>query len=212
MGPVTAPSIGIKVPFHYSSRRVYSFPESIRVLGKHMGRVASDCRPDAIAGIEMAGIPIATAISLQYDLPMVIVRKERKEGARFSVEGITKPGMRYVLVDDGFSGGAQKKSAVEFIRETEGEVVDIVVWINTFEIAAFGIDRGRSWIEAQSIRVHYFVSYLSLFEAYYRKGLLSDELFEIIKDFIEHINEWQTDEKKWKWFEEVRVKQHGQFI
>lgn len=212
MGPVIAPSIGIKVPLHLSFRRLFSFPETLEIMGREMGRVAAELKPDALAALEMAGVPIATSISLAYKIPMVVVRKEKKEGARFSVEGVVRPGMNYIIIDDAMAAGGTKKRSIEFIEETGGRVNGIVVILAAFEVWEAGYDLGMSFLEEKGIKIHYFIRWQEWWEAMHQFGYVNKEWLELEKDFLHNIKQWQTDEKKWEWFEEVKTKLGGKFI
>jgi orotate phosphoribosyltransferase len=59
-------SSGIKSPFYIDLRRLYSYPElARRVVSELASRIPMD-RVDVIAGIETAGIPLATYLALHY--------------------------------------------------------------------------------------------------------------------------------------------------
>jgi len=109
MGPVEAVSVKMKVPVHLSLRRLFSFPETLKIISREMAQVVKKINPDAVAGTETSGIPWATLIAQQLNKPMVITRKEKKSGARFGVEGHIEPGWTYIVIDDGMAAGNSKK-------------------------------------------------------------------------------------------------------
>lgn len=95
-----------------------------------------------LAGLELGGIPLATALSLQSGKPCLYVRKEAKPyGTSNLVEGGHQPGERVVVIEDVITSGGQVCISVKQMREI-GFVVDDVVCV---------IDRqqgGREAIEA----------------------------------------------------------------
>ncbi len=83
--------------------------------------------PDRIAGVPLAGLPIATAVSLESRLPMVYPRPAVKDhGTRSLVEGPFDPGDRVVVVDDVATSGTSILEAVAGLRDS-GLVVDRAV-------------------------------------------------------------------------------------
>lgn len=86
-----------------------------------------------VAGVEMGGIPLCTAMSLQSGRPAVFVRKKRKDyGTERAVEGTDVARREVCLVEDVISTGGQVVLAAEEIRRA-GATVSIVLCV---------IDRG----------------------------------------------------------------------
>jgi orotate phosphoribosyltransferase len=70
---------------------------------------------DALAGLELGGVPIATMLSQLTGLPVVFVRKQAKTyGTCKIAEGVDVDGLRLCIVEDVVtSGGAILDAAVE---------------------------------------------------------------------------------------------------
>jgi orotate phosphoribosyltransferase len=84
---------------------------------------------DKLAGLELGGIPLATALSLQSGKPCLYVRKEAKPyGTSNLVEGGSQPGERLVVVEDVITSGGQVCTSVQQLREA-GFVVEEVVCV-----------------------------------------------------------------------------------
>jgi uridine monophosphate synthetase len=83
---------------------------------------------DLICGVPYAALPMATAMSLESYIPLIIKRKEAKNyGTKKLIEGIYQKGQNCLLVEDVITSG---KSLIETIAEVEQEdikVADIVV-------------------------------------------------------------------------------------
>src|SRR5690606_14812513 len=103
---------------------------------------------DLICGVPYAALPMATAMSLESYLPLIIKRKEAKEhGTKKLIEGIYKKGQNCLLVEDVITSG---KSLLETIPEIEDEgitVSDIVVVLDREQ-------GGKELLEAKGYRVH----------------------------------------------------------
>ena len=80
-----------------------------------------------LGGLEMGGIPIATAVSQLVGLPVVFVRKKAKEyGTAKLAEGSDVAGRRIVLIEDVITTGGAVRDATNALREL-GATIDTVV-------------------------------------------------------------------------------------
>ncbi len=79
---------------------------------------------ECLAGLELGGVPIATALSLESGLPCAFVRKQRKPyGTEKLAEGFDLKGRRTCIIEDVITTGGQvAESADALIRDG----VDIV--------------------------------------------------------------------------------------
>ncbi len=84
---------------------------------------------EVLAGLELGGIPIATALSLQTGLPAAFVRKARKKyGTERLAEGADVAGRQVLIVEDVITTGGQVVESVAGLRN-EGAVVAHVLCI-----------------------------------------------------------------------------------
>jgi orotate phosphoribosyltransferase len=73
---------------------------------------------DRLAGPVLGAIPLVTALSLQIDLPTLLIRTERKEyGTAKQIEGSFSPGERVLLVEDVVTTGGAGVATVAVLRE-----------------------------------------------------------------------------------------------
>lgn len=84
---------------------------------------------DQLAGLEMGGIPIATALSLETGSQVVFIRKKAKEyGTCKLAEGENIIGQRLVIIEDVVTSGGAIIDAVNELR-TRGAIVDTVLCV-----------------------------------------------------------------------------------
>ncbi|MEJ0000400.1 MAG: orotate phosphoribosyltransferase [Verrucomicrobiota bacterium] len=84
---------------------------------------------DALAGLEMGGIPIATMLSQLTGLPVLFVRKKAKEyGTCKIAEGGTVSGRRLLIVEDVVTQGGAVLDAAKALR-AEGAALAHVVCV-----------------------------------------------------------------------------------
>lgn len=85
---------------------------------------------EVLAGLEMGGIPIATAVSMETGLPVIFVRKKAKEyGTCRIAEGLESlNGKKVCVVEDVITTGGQVVISTEDLRR-EGALVDHVICV-----------------------------------------------------------------------------------
>jgi orotate phosphoribosyltransferase len=84
---------------------------------------------EVLAGLELGGVPIATALSLRTGLPAAFVRKEAKTyGTAQLAEGADIVGRRVLVVEDVITTGGQVLISTAQLRSL-GALVDTVVCV-----------------------------------------------------------------------------------
>lgn len=108
---------------------------------------------DAIAGVPIGGLHIATALSLQMDRPLLYLRPARDPDEVLAphVEGIYRPGQRVLVVDDLAAGGGSLVETIEGLRDAGLIVSNAVVLIDREQGAA-------KRLEAIGVRMHSVLS------------------------------------------------------
>ena len=111
----------------------YRFEADPKLLARVAERMAGLLPPGAevLAGLELGGVPIATAMSLRTGLPAVFVRKAAKDyGTCLAVEGGTVSGKAVVIVEDVITTGGQVAMSAAMLREAGAKLVAVVcaIW------------------------------------------------------------------------------------
>ncbi len=89
---------------------------------------------EVLAGLELGGVPVVTALAQITGLPAAFVRKEAKEygTARFA-EGAAVEGRRVLVVEDVVTSGGQVVLSTADLRGIGAEVTDVVCVIDRSE-------------------------------------------------------------------------------
>lgn len=107
----------------------YLFEARPELLGRVADRMVELLPEDAelLGGLELGGVPLATALSARTGLPALFVRKQAKTyGTCKLAEGPDFRDRRVVLVEDVVTTGGAVRDAVQVLRE-QGAVVEVVV-------------------------------------------------------------------------------------
>ncbi len=105
-----------------------SNPEILRGIANFMSELIPE-DAEILAGLEMGGIPIATALSLSTGLPTVMVRKKAKEyGTCKLAEGIEIKGKHLCIVEDVVTTGGQIIESAAELRGL-GAIIDSVICV-----------------------------------------------------------------------------------
>lgn len=137
---------GQKSNEYFDKYRFESDPILLKAIAKEMVKLLPG-DIDALAGLEVGGIPIATALSLESGLPVCFVRKKAKEyGTRQFAEGLDVKGKRLCVIEDVITSGGQVLLSTADLRQS-GARIDHVLCV---------IDReqgGRAKLEEAQLRL-----------------------------------------------------------
>lgn len=124
-----------------------SDPELLKEIAKAMSWLMPE-NVEAVAGLQMGGIPIATMLSQETGLQQVFVRKEAKEyGTCKLAEGCDVENKRLVIIEDVVTSGGQVIISVADLRNL-GAIVEDVLCVIDREAGAYGA------LENEGLRLH----------------------------------------------------------
>ncbi len=179
---------GIESPFYVDLRPLASDPKILKNLANYLLDMLPLDNFDLICGVPYAALPMATAMSLESYIPLIIKRKEAKNyGTKKLIEGIYQKGQNCLLVEDVITSG---KSLIETIAEVEQEdikVADIVVVLDREQ-------GGKELLESRGYRVHTLFNISEVCTILRENGELTDDEVKRIQDFLEG-NHIQFEEK-----------------
>ncbi len=118
-------------PIYLDLRLLVSHPAVMRSVAQAYASLLAGLKFDRLAGLPYAALPIATAISLKMDRPLIYPRRETKDyGTRAMIEGKFKAGETIVVIDDLATTGGTKIEAIEKLSMAGLRVNDIVVLVD----------------------------------------------------------------------------------
>lgn len=113
---------------YFDKYRFESRPNILKNLAEQMKALIPE-GIDYLAGLEMGGIPVATALSLLTGIPAVFVRKEAKEyGTCQFVEGAEVKGKKLLIVEDVVTSGGQIIISTNDLRK-QGAIIEKAICV-----------------------------------------------------------------------------------
>jgi orotate phosphoribosyltransferase len=119
--------------WYFDKYRFEGIPGIMRSVAHHMARLVPE-GTNRLAGIELGGIPLATALSLETDISSVFVRKGAKDyGTEKLIEGVHNPGDQVLVVEDVVTTGGQAIILINQLREQGINIVGCLAVLNREE-------------------------------------------------------------------------------
>lgn len=111
---------------YFDKYRFEAQPQLLKKIAEQMKTlIPSDS--EILAGLEMGGIPIATALSFTTNTPTVFVRKQAKDyGTCKLAEGSEIEGKKLCIIEDVITTGGAVIDAVTELRKRGATVTDVV--------------------------------------------------------------------------------------
>ena len=143
---------------------------------------------DAIAGVPIGGLHIATALSLQTDRPLLYLRPARDPDEVLAphVEGIYRPGQRVLVVDDLADGGGSLVETIEGLRDAGLIVSNAVVLIDREQGAARRLD-------AMGVKMHCVLSLEVMLTYLHSEGHVSREEYDSAHSYLHREGEPRSE-------------------
>lgn len=119
---------GQKSSEYFDKYRFESQPELLREIAFQLSKILPPST-EYLGGLEMGGVPIATALSLQTGIPVIFIRKKAKTyGTCRFAEGAEITNKRICLIEDVITTGGQVVLSTQDLR-SEGAIVDSVLCV-----------------------------------------------------------------------------------
>jgi uridine monophosphate synthetase len=122
---------GINSPFYIDLRKIISYPNLLNNISQLMYEKIKHLHFDNICGVPYTALPIATTISINNNIKMIMRRKERKEyGTKKIIEGVYEKGETCLIIEDLITTGSSILETKDELNNVGLKVKDSIVLIN----------------------------------------------------------------------------------
>jgi len=170
---------GLKSPIYIDLRQIITYPKLLEQIGAAYLPLLKDLKFDRIAGLPYAAIPIATAISLAGNYPMIYPRKEVKTyGTKAEIEGEYHAGETVAVIDDLATTGGSKFEAIEKLTSVSLIVKDVVVLVDRQSGA-------KESLAQAGYSMHAVLTIGQLLEYWEENGKVGKDKIEVTRKFLQ---------------------------
>jgi len=86
---------------------------------------------DLLAGMELGAVPLITALSLETNIPYVIIRKGKREhGTGKQIEGGDVKNKHVLIIEDVTTSGGSVVKTIQILRQSQAEVDEVLVVVD----------------------------------------------------------------------------------
>jgi uridine monophosphate synthetase len=169
---------GLDSPIYIDLRWIITFPRLLRQVAQAYLPILRSLSFNRIAGLPYAAIPIATAISLAGNYPMIYPRKEAKAyGTKTEIEGEFNAGETVVVIDDLATTGGSKFEAIEKLTGAALLVHDVVVLVDRQSGA-------KEALEEAGYSMHAVLTITQLLDHWEKTGRVGKEKISATRTFL----------------------------
>lgn len=115
---------------YFDKYRFEGTPSLLKPLARAMAELIP-AETEILAGLELGGIPLVTAISLETGLPAAFIRKEAKTyGTCQAIEGQDVSGRRVTFIEDVISTGGAVRDAYHLALGEQAHILAVIcaIW------------------------------------------------------------------------------------
>ncbi len=169
---------GIKSPIYIDLRLIVSYPKLLQETAKRLWEKGAALPFDCVCGVPYTALPIATAFSINNQVPMVMRRKEAKNyGTKKLIEGAFQPGQTCLVIEDLITSGMSIFETIEPLENEGLKVLDIIVLLDREQ-------GGRKRLEEKGYRLHSLFTMSELLASLEKEGCITSQTVQDVQNFV----------------------------
>ena len=183
---------GIKSPIYCDNRLTLSYPNVRDDIEQGLAKLIREYYPECecLMGTATAGIAHAALVANILGLPMGYVRGGAKSHGRNNrIEGLVKPGMKVIVVEELISTGGSSLECVDALKDAGCEVIGMVA------IFTYGLPKATANFNDKQCSFHTLTNYDALIEVAVENQYIQESDLIKLKSWKENPNDESWMEK-----------------
>lgn len=173
-------------PIYIDLRLIVSYPELLQNIADIMWEKVQYLNFDLICGVPYTALPIATAMSLKQNKPMVMRRKEVKDyGTKKAIEGVFEQDQNCLIIEDLVTSGSSVFETIEPLEHAGMKVTDIVVLLDREQ-------SGKENINNRGYNLHSIINMTELLNTLRDNYKIDDVMYNKVVNYL-RANQVKTD-------------------
>ncbi|MDY0266419.1 MAG: orotate phosphoribosyltransferase [Methanimicrococcus sp.] len=129
-------SSGQKSNFYIDIKKASTDPKTLKIISDYIANLLPSVTKTSvekivIGGVELGGVPIATAVSLSAMRPLLIIRKSEKEyGTKSRYVGEFHESQEIILMEDVTTSGGSVKKAISALLEDGANIQKVITIVD----------------------------------------------------------------------------------
>jgi uridine monophosphate synthetase len=169
---------GISSSVYMNLRKIISYPDILSSVAEQMWEATSGSAFELVCGVPYTALPIATCVSLEHKIPMIMRRKEKKDyGTKQSIEGEFRAGQTCLIIEDVITTGSSILETAADLEKEGLKITDLVALIDRQQ-------GGREILVGKNYRLHTIFTLTGILEELLRSTLLKGTERPLIETFL----------------------------
>jgi orotate phosphoribosyltransferase len=115
--------------YYIDIKKASTEPKILKKISKAMVEYTKGY--DLIAGMELGAVPLVVALSIETNIPYVIIRKEKKEhGTSKHIEGGEVKDKKVLLIEDVTTSGKSVIKSIKILRENKAKIDEVLAVVD----------------------------------------------------------------------------------